>query len=310
MSQIDEFLEAARQEGTVESAGQFTLDRARAEEYLNQYQLADKHHYLLKLVQCAVQAGASEIHFKLARDSVEATITGSHLDRFETSDVLSTMLQQSVERKGALKSLSIAISAALALDPISVEWCVWNSYHQERLLLDEHGCSLQKLSAPPFPDSLKSRQIKSGYLFRLSRKETPPEQPVKNLGWLEQLGQFWKGRCSPAQLNSHEHQLLSTKAQFAPIVVKLDGRTLNRPSDFIPAKLNPSSRMLELSILDASRNSIGLPILSEQDQLIEQLGHRLIQLENENDEKLSVSFGGEWRRGFLHCAAAYPTTSD
>jgi hypothetical protein len=307
VSQIDEFLEAARQEGIVESSGRFSLDTARAERYLSQYQLVDKHYYLLKLVQFAVQAGADEIQFEIARDSVQATIIGCSLERFDTKDVLATMLQQRIERRGPLKSLSIAIAAASALDPISVDWSAWNAYHQERLIMDEQGCKLQKLSRPPFSNSNEGSQIRSGYLFRMSRKplQEEPPPPPKQLSWLDQLRQYWKGQCSEAKVYSHEHQLLSTKCQFAPILVKLDGRTLNSPSDFIPAKLKISSRMLELSILDGSLNSIGLPDVAEQEQIVNELAERVTQVENENGEKLSVTFGGEWRRGFLRCVVPF-----
>lgn len=64
MEQTPDVLRNITSEGSLESSGSFTLDANRMESKLAQHQLPTCDHYMLKFVQSAVAAGASEIRLK------------------------------------------------------------------------------------------------------------------------------------------------------------------------------------------------------------------------------------------------------
>ena len=64
MEQSPDILQQITSEGALESTGSFTLDPHSMEAKLGQHQLPTRDHFVLKFVQSAVVAGATEVHFK------------------------------------------------------------------------------------------------------------------------------------------------------------------------------------------------------------------------------------------------------
>jgi hypothetical protein len=54
---LEDLVASLRADGSVESEGQFTLDREQARSKMQKFQLADARRYVLELVQAAVLRG-------------------------------------------------------------------------------------------------------------------------------------------------------------------------------------------------------------------------------------------------------------
>lgn len=67
---LDEFLAALQQGGTVDSQGEFTLDREKARAKMQRFRLAEPARYILELVQAAVLRGAPYIRFEISETQV------------------------------------------------------------------------------------------------------------------------------------------------------------------------------------------------------------------------------------------------
>lgn len=92
-----------------ESRGEFTLNPARAAEHLRHLQLPGPDHFLLKLVQAGVAAGAAEIRVKIGWFGLEIDIALAECLPLE--DLSSYLLRQ--DRPG-LRYLAIGVNAALS----------------------------------------------------------------------------------------------------------------------------------------------------------------------------------------------------
>lgn len=162
MMGLEEFLEEARQAGTLDSRGEFTLDASRAQELLRTFQLADRTYFLTMLVQAAVAGFATEVRIRYAEGAVELSMFGGHLARFETSSVLRALTEAEVPGGDpALARLTTGLNAAIALKPERVEWTVWNAWRRESLVLTSQGSHFEKVHRPPWPSG-------PGYQFRIS----------------------------------------------------------------------------------------------------------------------------------------------
>lgn len=77
--ELERHLQAARQGGSTDSSGSFSLNSARAKALLGELQLPQLELYLLKLVQAAVRGGAAKIEITTEHDRM----TFSHDGRVE-----------------------------------------------------------------------------------------------------------------------------------------------------------------------------------------------------------------------------------
>lgn len=111
-------LEALRSEGALRARGEFSLDRDKAREKLQKYQLRDPHHYVLEFVQAAHLLGATVIRFDIDADEVEMSFDSTALTRDDLEDVYEAAFSSRLDRKTrALRHLAIGLTAAQAMDP-------------------------------------------------------------------------------------------------------------------------------------------------------------------------------------------------
>jgi hypothetical protein len=111
-------LDAMRREGRLTATGEFGLDRKKAREKLQKYQLKDPHHYVLELVQAAHLLGASRIAIAIDADEMEMVFDGEALRRDELEGLYDAAFSRRVDaRAKALRHLAIGVTAARALEP-------------------------------------------------------------------------------------------------------------------------------------------------------------------------------------------------
>ena len=70
MSKARELVAALAAEGTLESRGQFTLDKAKAREKLQKFQLAEPERYVVLLAEAALMGGATFLEVDIDGDDV------------------------------------------------------------------------------------------------------------------------------------------------------------------------------------------------------------------------------------------------
>ncbi|MEZ4467406.1 MAG: hypothetical protein R3F60_23475 [bacterium] len=115
---IDGLLADLVAEGTVDSAGAFSLDRDKAREKMRQFQLAEPLEYLLQLVRAAVLRGATALSFEIDTDDMWLSFDGESFE-VEDFDELYGALFGGGDAGGlaARRHLALGVNAALALAP-------------------------------------------------------------------------------------------------------------------------------------------------------------------------------------------------
>lgn len=128
-------LEAMRREGRLAGRGDFGLDRDKAREKLQKYQLKDPHHYVLELVQAAHLLGATRIIITIDADEMEMIFDGQVLTRSDLEGLYDAAFSARVDaRSRALRHLAIGLTAARALEPSTLR--VESSLEDHTLVLD------------------------------------------------------------------------------------------------------------------------------------------------------------------------------
>ncbi|MFU8802488.1 MAG: hypothetical protein ACNA8W_01645 [Bradymonadaceae bacterium] len=103
-------------EGRSVAHGEFVLDQAQAREKLQEFQLANPHHYVLEFVKTAHLLGAKSIEFAIDSQGVEMTFDGAALTRSELDNLFSAPFSQRSElRQQALRHLAMGVNAVLGL---------------------------------------------------------------------------------------------------------------------------------------------------------------------------------------------------
>ena len=116
MSKARELIDALAAEGELESEGSFTLDREKAREKLQKFQLAEPERYVVLLAEAALMAGASEIDFRVDGDDVRVRYDGAAITRDDLDALWDSILTDSGGRPG-LRQLALALNAAMGLKP-------------------------------------------------------------------------------------------------------------------------------------------------------------------------------------------------
>jgi hypothetical protein len=114
----DELIAGLRAEGELDSTGRFTLDRAKAREKLQKFQLVDAHRYVLELVQAAVLRGAGKIAFDIDADDMHMRFDGAVFTKDELDDVWGSIFADGDERLlRGVRQLALGLNAALGTAP-------------------------------------------------------------------------------------------------------------------------------------------------------------------------------------------------
>lgn len=117
-SQVDALIAALKQEGRIDSVGAFTLDREKAREKMQRFQLADPLHYLLALVRALVAKGAREVYLDIDANDVRLEADGAPFDVEDFEHLYNAILGKGRGRRAEpLRELAIGLNSAMALRP-------------------------------------------------------------------------------------------------------------------------------------------------------------------------------------------------
>lgn len=191
MRQFDDFLAQESAEGEWSSSGEFTLKLEHALKKLAEMALNAKEEWVLKVVQAAVVAGTPELDFRIGRRGIQVDLGGSPLDLTPCKDGL---LNPNLEPEPFWKELFVGLRTLLPLATFQV---VSGSGDWIEWKGGELQCPDE--ARRPSPDTALTLVVIPNK--RLSSKEV--------LNYLT---------------------LLETRALYAPLTLRLDGREL-RPSE-------------------------------------------------------------------------------
>jgi hypothetical protein len=114
----DNQLEELRSEGRLTASGEFRLDRDKAREKMQKFQLRDPHHYVLEFVQAAHLLGADDIRFDIDADEMRVQLTNVSVTADDLEDIYDAVFSASTDpRTRALRHLAIGLNAAQAMEP-------------------------------------------------------------------------------------------------------------------------------------------------------------------------------------------------
>lgn len=119
---IDDVLRELEAVGTVESEGEFTLDRAKAREKMRRFQLADPRAYVLELVQAASLKGATVVRVTVDSRDMVMELDGRPFSAADFEDVYGAALSRRSDHDLlARRQLALGLNSAMALRPVGIE---------------------------------------------------------------------------------------------------------------------------------------------------------------------------------------------
>lgn len=197
---LDEYLAQETRGARFESSGRFSIDFLKARDKLERFRLPSPSHYLLKAVQAAVLAGATEINVKVLAD---ATIfrfdvrPESEVARFEA---ITLGLQNPFEiADSGVRALCQGMLGALLNPDEAVCWRVNSSTGSDALWLGAGGnkTASARYRAAPEVECILTQ-------FR------PPNWKI------------WQ----TARPRADDSKILDSLARYCPIPIKMEGRNL------------------------------------------------------------------------------------
>lgn len=178
--------------GPVVAEGEFTLDRARAQEKMRRYSLPNPHAYILELVKAAVLQGAGAIGFTLDTDDMRLRFDGPPFSR----DELEAAELAALTGTGAVAHLGMGLAAAMALEP--------------RFVRCESGGVRLELR-PRRPDRLEAAPAGGGTALHVRDRARPG-----------QILEFFRSLAGWTT----EGEILRSACRFCPVPVQLNGRLI------------------------------------------------------------------------------------
>ena len=115
---LDEFLATLQQGGIVDAEGVFTLDREKAREKMQRFQLTQPARYILELVQAAVLRGATFIRFEISATQVRMMCPCSPFLVKDFEDLYESLFARGRGgKRQALRHLALGVCTAMAMNP-------------------------------------------------------------------------------------------------------------------------------------------------------------------------------------------------
>lgn len=219
--ELEDFLDGEYAEGERDSAGEFTLAQAQALEKLSQFQLADPGAWILKLLQGAVAAGASEIRVVVkAKETV-----------FSVGPVSEFYVLEETER-GTSHGWKQGM-----WEPHEVE-AAFCSPEQHNPALDDFVQGLRALAIQQKRSFLLEFQDSLTKLCWDGRTLSPQRQIAKPKGTVLTVSNqsldappLWRRLTGGASQGMEVHRALCERAFLCPVPLTLDGRRLDRLQD-------------------------------------------------------------------------------
>jgi hypothetical protein len=137
---IEDLLKDLADDGVRESSGSFTLDPKKAEEKLRGFSFASPHHYLLKLVQCAVAGGATGVAISTGASEIRIEFDGETMQPEDVDSLMGYLLSDKVSHnRRRFRHLAAALRGGAALEPEAVIFDFSTGSSRVRRVWDEIG---------------------------------------------------------------------------------------------------------------------------------------------------------------------------
>lgn len=227
MESFSQYIEKQRQEGTVESAGSFTLAIEKARDKLGKHTLSLPEEYILKVVQCAACLRAEKMSFYFTRSSVlvyfETTLDDRTLSVENLTQALLTPLEESVRARA---HLGLALCSVASLSPSELIWGDWGGDGSSLVLNLGRGRS-ELFRDVPFPRTEPLIIDRRMHLLYIAKERTSR---------------------LPLNQTSVEKKLLRERCCFAPIKIEINGRPLKTRLPIQHIKGDPVNQWASLYI--------------------------------------------------------------
>ena len=234
-SDVERLLAELRAGGRVDSRGAFTLDREKARDKMQRFQLADPRHYLLLLVQAAVLKGARRIGLAIDADDVRLDHDGDPWSVEDLEQLYNAMFARTADPAArARRELALGLNAAMAIAP---RWL--------RLESSSGGHGVQLEMRPGRPDVFEAVPGRPDGTRLHLRERFTPGQAIEFLqdlrGTLAEEA-LLRARCRYASIDIVlEGQALAAgpRVEGALVTVPLEGDALTGVAGVLPADLPP-----------------------------------------------------------------------
>ena len=115
---LDELLAALLKDGEVDSKGAFTMDRQKARQKMQRFQLGEPARYVLELVQAAVLRGARHISVQIEQDDLHLRCDAAPFTLQDFQQIYDALFIRShADKRQALRHLALGASTALSMKP-------------------------------------------------------------------------------------------------------------------------------------------------------------------------------------------------
>lgn len=201
MDPLQRYLQQQSSDGQLESSGSFTLVWKKAQEKLRQFQLESPAHYVLKLVQAAVSAGAPRVDFRIgAKELYCYFCLGTNSSELALDSVAAALATPPAE-ECPLRHLIVGLNASFMGNPQDILWGVWDHLEGDAILFAQDQSDQH--TGLPHPLPKVARAGEKLYVFRLTRPK----------------------RAGSAE----EHALLVERCGYSPVPIYVDSKMVESP---------------------------------------------------------------------------------
>ncbi|MBS2039214.1 hypothetical protein JST97_29795 [bacterium] len=181
----------------LDSSGTFTLDRQRARDTLQRFQLPSAHHYVLPLVSCAVRGGADSLFYYRENQQHVVDIVSLALEPETPSEVRAF--------------LELGLTTAERDPGQRISAASWDGQKGYELTVERGQLCFHPLQQPPWPNrSNKTRVV-------VSPMNLWPKRLAEAICWLAGVG---RGSDPVARL-------IKDYSSYSPIPVRVQGSQIN-----------------------------------------------------------------------------------
>lgn len=201
-SELEDLLQDARSEGSLDSAGTFTVDFATAISKMRAFQVENQFHYVNRLVRAGVFAGAPQVHITTSASKTRVQFETCAFPPKDLEALFEQILQQS---RPAMREVAVATNLCLALKPARVELCLNDG---ENLRLLHFTGKVEGDAFLPHAEIHREARAPLGTTFQLTRS-------------LGASASFW-GTQSPESLN------VLRSFRYTPVSIDYNGSVIDR----------------------------------------------------------------------------------
>ena len=131
------------------ATGSFKVDRTRALQKLQQFQLVDPDAFLLPWIRCAVASGAKDLQLLEIPGGIEMRFDGAPFTREELAEPYEAIFSAEGETGERARHFAMGLLGALRTGPAQIAVYAGRGPEAPRLIINDPEASLRELNSPP-----------------------------------------------------------------------------------------------------------------------------------------------------------------